>query len=521
MVASSQRAATRVGVNLLARGATAADAAVGVAAALSVCEPNSTGLGGDCFALYYEAESGRVTALNGSGRAPGELTLARLARDGIEGAIPRRHGHAITVPGGVAGWGALHRAYGRLRWSEILSPAIDLARGGFEVGEVTAHFWARGLEDLRAAPGGEELTLSGRAPRAGEIFRNPGLAGTLESLAEDGPDALYHGPIARDIAAAARAAGGALSERDLARHASTWEEPISLEYRGYRVWECPPSGQGLAALLALGILRGTDLAATPPLSGERLHHLTEALRLAFADARYYVADPAAVTVPVNELLSERYLAERRSAIDPRRRAAAPRGAPRAGGGTVQFCVVDGSGAACSAVQSNYMGFGTGAVPPGRGFSLQNRGCDFSLDPDHPNALSPEKRPYHTIIPGMLTRADGSLYGPFGVMGGFMQPQGHAQVVCAMVDDGAGPQAALDRPRICLEPAGADARVLCEEGIPREAAADLAARGHEVRSGIAGFDRAVFGRGQIIRRDPDGTLVGGSDRRADGCADAAP
>jgi gamma-glutamyltranspeptidase/glutathione hydrolase len=290
-----------------------------------------------------------------------------------------------------------------------------------------------------------------------------------------------------------------------------------------RLWECPPNGQGLAALLALNILEGFDLASLDPLSPARLHLLIEALRLAFADTRWFVGDPAFETPPLDALLSKEYAAQRRALINPRLAAAeCRRGSPVAGSDTVYLSVVDGQGNACSFINSNYMGFGTGIVPPGRGFSLQNRGHNFSLDPGHPNALAPGKRPYHTIIPGMVTREeDGSLYACYGVMGGFMQPQGHVQVLTGLVDDQLDPQSVLDRPRLCIEPdENAGSQVSLEEGIPQETLGDLAGMGHAV-SMVSGMERALFGRGQVILRDPhSGVLAGGSDPRADGCAMAA-
>ena len=517
MVASSQRAATDVGVAILRAGGNAADAAVAVAAALNVTEPMSTGIGGDCFALYYDAATQKVTALNGSGRAPGRLTL-ELLRDQQITALPPFHAHTITVPGACAGWFDLIARHGTVPMAQVLAPAIALAEDGFAVGEVTAHWWARGLESQRGAANFEELSIDGRAPRAGERFRNPGLARTLRAIAQGGPDAFYRGEIASAIAQVIDASGGVMAASDLAAHASTWDEPISTLYRGIRVWECPPNGQGLTALIALNILEGFELRGGDPLGANRLHLTVEALRLAFADTRWYVADPRVSNVPVAELLSKDYAARRRLLIDPARAAGdVQRGAPVSGSDTVYFCVVDGRGNACSFINSNYMGFGTGIVPKGWGFTLQNRGYNFSLDPRHPNALAPGKRPYHTIIPGMMTRADGSLYAPFGVMGGFMQPQGHVQVVVGLLDDDASPQAAVDRPRLCIEPVTSMVIVALEDGIPAATEQALRARGHNAIGGVAGFDRGLFGRGQIIRREPDGRLVAGSDPRADGCA----
>jgi gamma-glutamyltranspeptidase/glutathione hydrolase len=405
--------------------------------------------------------------------------------------------------------------------ADVLAPAIRLAEEGYPVAEITAHFWARGLERQRGATNLVELSIGGRAPRAGETFRNPGLARTMRVIASGGKQAFYQGEIAAAIVRTLEENGGVMAPADLAGHESTWDEPISTTYRGIRVWECPPNGQGITALLALNILEGFELAGQDPLGPDRMHILVEAMRVAFADTRWYVADPRATNVPVAELLSKEYAARRRSLIDPKRATVdVRRGSPIGSSDTVYFCVVDGRGNACSFINSNYMGFGTGMVPRGWGFSLQNRGHNFSLDPAHPNALAPRKRPYHTIIPGMITRADGSLYAPFGVMGGFMQPQGHVQVVVDLFDDRIEPQAAIDRPRFCIEPVDGAGVVHLEEGMPPATAAELEARGHKVVPRVSGFERALFGRGQIIRRDADGSMAAGSDPRADGRAGAA-
>lgn len=517
MVASSQRAATDVGVGILRAGGNAADAAVAVAAALNVTEPTSTGIGGDCFALYYDAATRAVTALNGSGRAPARLTIDLLQDQQIT-QLPPFHAHTITVPGACAGWFDLIARHGTLPMASILAPAIELAEAGFAVAPGAAHFWEEGLARQRGAANLEELSIDGRAPGPGETFRNPGLARTLRAITAGGPDAFYRGEIAAAIVQVIEASGGVMAASDLAAHTSTWDEPISTTYRGLRVWECPPNGQGITALLALNLLEGFELAGQDPRGADRAQLLVEALRVAFADTRWYVADPRVSKVPVAELLSKDYAARRRQLIDPARAAAdVTRGAPVAGSDTVYFCVVDGRGNACSFINSNYMGFGTGIVPKGWGFTLQNRGHNFSLDPGHPNALAPHKRPYHTIIPGMMTRDDGSLYAPFGVMGGFMQPQGHVQVVVGLVDDGAAPQAVLDRPRFCIEPIDGAVKLALEDGVLPATVQELRARGHDVVDGVSGFDRALFGRGQIIRRERDGRLVAGTDPRADGSA----
>ena len=535
MVASSQPLASQAGLSILMQGGNAADAAVATAAALNVTEPTSTGLGGDMFALFYDARARQVTALNGSGRAPTALTIDLLEQQNLISnrqskisnqtrQLPPYHAHTVTVPGACAGWCDLITRHGTMPLAEILAPAIGLADEGFPVAPLTAHFWQRSAENqLASAPGGRALTLDGRGPRAGEIFRNPGLARAFRAIAEGGKEAYYQGDIARSIAQVVQEAGGAMTVEDLAAHESTWDEPISTTYRGVRVWECPPNGQGLAALIALNALEGFELSKQDPLGAERWHLLIEAMRLAFADTRWYVADPKFFDIPLAGLLSKEYAATRRQIINPERATLdTQRGAPVAGSGTVYFCVVDGQGNACSFINSNYMGFGTGIVPAGAagpwGFTLQNRGHNFSLDPAHPNALAPHKRPYHTIIPGLLTReANGSLVAPFGVMGGFMQPQGHMQVVVGMIDDGLDPQAALNRPRFCIDSASAGGKVHLERGIPRATLAELAKRRHPLQPDVSGYARALFGRGQIIRREPDGVLWGGSDPRADGCA----
>jgi gamma-glutamyltranspeptidase / glutathione hydrolase len=519
IVATSQPLATTAGLEILRQGGNAADAAVAAGAALNVTEPTSTGIGGDMFALYYSADTKQVTALNGSGRAPAALTLDRLKKDGFSTALPPFHAHTVTVPGACAGWVDLVEKHGSLSMSEILEPAIRLASEGFPVAPITSRSWQRGARNpLGSAPNGHELTINGRGPNAGEVFRNPNLARTFEIIARGGKDDFYEGEIAEAIVAVIKEAGGCMSIEDLASHRSTWEEPISVMYRGLRVHECPPNGQGITALIALNILEGFDLSSFTPLSTERLHLVIEALHLAFADSRWYVADPKFSNVPIDELLSKEYASERRKLIDRKRATIDPKhGTPISSSGTVYLSVVDKFGNACSFINSNYWGFGTGIVPKGFGFTLQNRGYNFRLDPNHPNALEPRKRPYHTIIPAMVTREDGSLYASYGVMGGFMQPQGHVQVLSALVDDGLDPQSALDLPRICIDVEALGGRVALEDGIPANVISDLEKMGHPVYS-VSGYDRSIFGRGQVILRDAEtGVLCAGSDPRADGCA----
>ncbi len=519
MVAASQPLAVEAGLRVLRLGGRAADAAVATAAALNVTEPTSTGLGGDCFALYFRAADLKVFSLNASGRAPAALTLEKLVLEGMGESIPPFHPYTVTVPGACAGWCDLVDRFGRLGLDQILGPAIELAQEGFPVQPITAFFWDRAAKGaLGKALNGQELMISNRGPRAGEVFRNPGLARTLRLIASQGKDVFYKGEIADGIIRVVSEAGGCLAKSDLEEHTSTWDEPLSTLYRGVKVWECPPNGQGLVALIALNILAALDHPASS-MSVLRVHEEIEAVRLAFADGRRHIADPS-FSPEMSELLLAREYARSRAALI--RPGAAldtvPAGDLKSGQDTVYFCVVDGEGNACSFINSNYMGFGTGIVPRGYGFSLQNRGHNFSLQKGHANALAPGKRPYHTIIPGMLTNAeDGRLFGVFGVMGGFMQPQGHVQILRAILDDGLDPQQALERPRFCVDADKDNSTVLTEEGMPEEVADGLRAIGHPVRQ-VSGMARAVFGRGQIILRDgAGGKWIGGSDPRADGCA----
>jgi gamma-glutamyltranspeptidase/glutathione hydrolase len=476
-------------------------------AVLHVTEPTSTGLGGDAFVLYFEAATGRIAALNASGRAPAALTLDAVA---AKQRTPS-DGMWVTVPGCCAGWFDLVERFGSMPIARLLEPAIAFAEEGFAVGEVTAAVWARGFSQLQS----DALTIEGRAPAAGESFRNPALARTLRRLSRRGPKEFYEGETAALVVDAVRRAGGVMSRDDLLQHTSTWDEPVSVAYRGARVWECPPNSQGIAALLALGVLDGLVLGAQNDV--QRWHLLIEAMRVAFADARAWVADPGPGDVSADALLSTKYLATRRRLVDPLRATQNVRqGAPARRGGTVYHCAVDSQGNACSMASSHFMGFGTGVVPNECGFVLHNRGLGFSLDPASPNVVAPGKRPYHTVAPAMLTREDGTLWGPFGVMGGFMQPQGHVQVVTALLDDGATPQEALDRPRFCIDAEASGGVVQLEEGVTDTVVNGLKDRGHIVKAGIPSFGRALFGRGQVILRGSDGALEGGSDRRADGC-----
>lgn len=516
MVASSQPLASMAGLRILQQGGNAADAAVAVAAALNVTEPTSTGIGGDCFCIFYDAKSGRVKGLNGSGRAPAGLSIEYLADQGIT-ELPRFSVHTVTVPGAAAGWADAIDRFGTMTIHQVLAPAIELGEKGFPMSPITARAWDRGIPQLRNGPHSNELLIGGKAPRAGEIMRNPNLALTFRELAEHGKAGFYEGRVAEEIVKVLGDMGGTMSLGDLKSHRTTYPDPVSTNYKGLDVWEMPPNGQGITALIALNILEEISFTGVPHASVKHLHTLIEAIRLAFADTRWYVADPDVVHVPVKELLSKEYAAERRKHLNPERASVdIQRGSPVTGSDTVYFCVVDGEGNACSFINSNYNGFGTGIIPRGCGFTLQNRGSGFSLDPEHPNRLEPGKRPYHTIIPGMTT-LDGGLYAPFGVMGGFMQPPGHVQVIVNLVDYGMNPQEALDAPRFCILDGTAGGKVSLEDEIGVQVMSQLAAMGHEVVP-CSGWARGIFGRGQIIHRNPaTGVLTAGSDPRADGCA----
>jgi gamma-glutamyltranspeptidase / glutathione hydrolase len=540
MVATSQPLAAQAGLDILMQGGSAADAAVATAAMLNVVEPISTGVGGDCFALYYEAGTGRVTALNGSGRAPAGASIEAVTALGY-GTMPRFTGHSVSVPGTVAGWGDLLARHGRMSFSDVLLPAIRTAEEGYPVSEIIALGWQAQEKKLRRdpdwesgdldsgplQPSGHELLLEGRAPRAGEIMRIPTLAATLRGIAAEGKGYIYQGDFAHRLSEHVQRYGGWISPADMAAHTSTWDEPIFADYRGVRLYECPPNGQGLAAVLAVNLAAGFDLAVMS--EAERAHVMIECMRLGLADALQWVCDPRVTEIPLSRLVSSAYAEERRRRISLQQAARrVSYGTPMPGADTVYLSVADGEGNACSFINSLYIGTGSGLVVPGTGVSLQNRASMFMLDPRHPNALAPNKRPYQTIIPAMTVYTEGEfagqLHASFGVMGAFMQPQGHFQVLVNLVGLGMPPQHALDMPRWCLactdaglgaeEPGGL---VLLEKGWDPAVPTELARRGHRLEP-VEGFARSVFGGGQVILRDPrSGVLMGGSDPRKDGCA----
>src|SRR6056297_1627253 len=447
MVATSQPLATQVGLQVLKDGGNAIDAAIAANAALGLMEPTGNGIGGDFFAIVWDAESERLYGYNGSGRSPQSLTLEWFVENGYED-IPSHGPLPVSVPGTVDGWFALHQRFGELEMAEILKPTIDYARDGFPVSEIIAYYWDRSVPILSEFPGfTEQFTIDGRAPREGEIWRNPNLADTLQKIAEGGRDAFYKGDIARTIGEYMAANGGFLSYEDMAAHEGNWVEPVSSNYRGYDVWELPPNGQGIAALQILNILEGFDIASYGFGSPEHVHLFTEAKKLAFEDRARFYADPEFADVDVDWLISKEYAAQRRELIDMERAARAVEPGTRAldDGDTIYLTTADSEGNMVSLIQSNYRGMGSGVVVPSLGFVFQDRGELFSMDKDHANVYEPGKRPFHTIIPAFVTK-DGKPFMSFGVMGGGMQPQGHVQIVTNMIDFGMNLQEAGDAAR---------------------------------------------------------------------------
>ena len=509
MVATSQPLAAQAGLEILKKGGNAVDAAIATAACLTVVEPTSNGIGSDAFALIWV--KGKLRGLNASGPAPGSISAEKLKKAGFD-EMPKYGFIPVTVPGAPGAWGELSRRFGALPLTQVLAPAIDYARKGYPLSPTLAYYWQRAFTIYRQNLRGEEFKSwfetfapQGRAPQAGEMWRSEAHARTLEEIAETNAKSFYRGRLAAEIDRFSRQHGGYIQGKDLADFQPEWVEPISVNYRGYDVWEIPPNGQGLVALLALNILRGFAFSHRD--DELTFHRQIEATKLAFADGQKYITDSKAMSVASKELLSEQYAAQRRQLIGSE--AVKPQAGTPPQGGTVYLATADGDGNMVSYIQSNYMGFGSGLVVPGTGIALQNRGHNFSLDPGHENVLAPGKRTYHTIIPGFITR-EGQPVGPFGVMGGFMQPQGLLQVVMNAIDFGLNPQAALDAPRWqWLQ----DKTVLVEHSFPQAIAAQLSRRGHDIRVAL---DSGSFGRGQIIWRDPlTGVLAGGTEGRADG------
>jgi len=515
IVSTSHPLAVQAGLRMLQRGGTAVDAAVAAAAVMMVAEPCSNGLGSDMFCIVWDGSS--LQGLNASGRAPAAWTPAYFrARHGADAKTPPKRGwDSVTVPGAVAGWTALHGRYGRLPFGDLLEPAIEVAERGYGVPVIIQHKWtaAAALPELTTQPGFAQAFLPhGRAPHVGERFAFPEAARTLRLIAGTRGEAFYRGEIAAAIAAHAKAHGGAMTEADLAGYAPEWVTPIQQDYRGFTVHEIPPNGQGIAALIALGILQHFDLAALP-VDGVASQHLQiEAMKLAFADIYRHVGEPEAMTLTPAQMLDAAYLASRARLIDPRRaQDYGPGHLPQ--GGTIYLTAADERGMMVSFIQSNYMGFGSGVVVPGWGISLQNRGHGFTLDESRANVVGPGKRPFHTIIPAFLTK-DGAPVMSFGVMGGDMQPQGHLQTLVRMLDYRQQPQAACDAPRWRVN-AGI---VNAETGFDADTAAGLRALGHRVEPFADSYQD--YGSGQFIWRLGDPAVEGyaaASDSRRDGQA----
>ncbi|WP_435005272.1 gamma-glutamyltransferase [Tundrisphaera lichenicola] len=520
MAATSQPLATSAAIRVLQEGGNAVDAAIAANAVLGLVEPMSCGIGGDLFAIVWDSKSKKLHGLNASGRAPYAASMDLFQSKDLA-AIPTSGPLSWSVPGCVDGWDQLRARFGTKPFSVTLAPAIAYAEGGFPVSRIISEDWAGAASSLGKVPTSAACFLpGGKAPKFGEVFRNPGLARSLRLIADQGRDAYYKGPIARAIVDYSESVGGLFAPKDFEDHTSTWVEPVSTNYRGYDVWELPPNGQGIATLQMLNLLEPYDLKAMGPQSVEALHLMIEAKKLAYEDRAKYYTDPEFSKVPVDELISKAYAERRGKLIDPEKANDHPGPGDPLASDTIYMTVVDKDFNAISLIQSNFHGFGSGHVAGDLGFPLQNRGCLFALDPDHANKLEPHKRPFHTIIPGFVTK-EGQPWLSFGVMGGDMQAQGHAQVLINMIDHGMDVQAAGDAPRFyhsgSATPTGEKAEgsgvVALESGIGPEIRQALAARGHKI-SGASG----THGGYQAIRIDlKNGVLMGGSDPRKDGQA----
>lgn len=507
IVSTTQPLASQAGLRMLLAGGNAVDAALATAITLTVVEPVMNGIGGDCFVLVWH--NGKLHGLNASGHAPAGWTPERFAgRD----AMPPIGWDTVTVPGQVAGWAALSKKFGKLPFADLFAPAINYAANGFPVSPIIARQWATQAVKLAEQPGYAQAFIpGGSTPKAGDIWRFPAQAHTLQRIAQSMGEDFYHGELAEQIAAFAAKTGGVLTKQDLAEHECDWVEPISMNYRdGYALHEIPPNGQGIAALMALGMLDTFD-APKPGNLFDQFHLPIEAMKLAFADLHEYVADPSFMEENLTQAMLDRdYLRRRAALIDPRRASAPTAGLPGQGG-TVYLNSADASGMMVSYIQSNYHGFGSGVVVPDTGIALHNRGCGFSLKPGHRNQVGPRKRPMHTIIPGFITK-NGQPLAAMGVMGGNMQAQGHVQVMQQLVDLQRNPQAAIDAPRFRIE---AGPRIMLESHVPASAADALVAAGHRIEPHAA--DSLEFGSSQIIQKLPEGGYIAGSDPRRDGQA----
>jgi len=521
MAATSQPLATQVALDIMQQGGNAIDAAIAANAVLGLVEPTGNGIGGDLFAIVWDAESKRLFGLNASGRSPKSLTREYFVENGYD-SIPARGVLPISVPGTVDGWFELHERFGQLDMKEVLAPAIEYARKGFPVTEVIAYYFERNGEVLQDYPGFADVFMKdGDMPQKGERFTNPDLANTYQTIAEQGRDVFYEGDIARTISDFVQDNGGFLSYEDLASHESTWVDPVSSNYRGYDLWELPPNTQGIAAQQILNMLENFDIAAMGFDSPEYIHHFVEAKKLAFEDRAKYYSDPAFNDVPVEGLLDKDYARERAQLIDPSKPAKAVEpGNPPTEGDTIYLTTADEAGNMVSLIQSNYRGMGSGVTPAGLGFVLQNRGELFNLDPNHSNVFEPGKRPFHTIIPAFVTK-DGKPVMSYGVMGGATQPQMHAQILINIIDFGMNLQEAGDAPRILHtgsgQPTGAEMNdggtVHLENGFSKHTRRELIKMGHTLQEAVGPFG----GYQAIWKNHQEDVYYGASESRKDGHA----
>ena len=519
IVATSQTLASQAGAQVLARGGSAIDAAIAANATLGVVEPERGGIGGDLFVIYYEARTGKLTGINASGWAPQGLTIELLKSMG-NATMPLLGIQTVTVPGCVDGWAKLHQKFGKLPWKDVFAPAIYYAKNGYPVTEIIHETWHEEAAKLAKDPNGRRVYLkNGESPKLGELFRNPELGAAMELIANQGPAAFYKGAIAKAILKTSERLGGKMSAADLSEFSSEWVQPISTEYRGWKVYELPPNGQGVGPLEMLNILAQFPLGSYAPRGVEELHAQIEAQKLTFADLHRYLADPRMSNVPIEGLISPAYARERAKLIDANRaRCEESPGKPETmAGNTLYLSVVDREGNIASLIQSVYQHFGSGVVVDDYGFALQNRGAMFELDAAHPNALAPRKRPYHTIIPAFMEKGD--VHIGFGIMGGLNQTPAHAQFVSNVVDHGMNIQLALEAPRFTkLKFGGCD--VLMENRVSKEVRDALAAKGHEVK--VTGDFSNQMGGGQaVVYNSATGVKYGASDPRKDGAAVPEP
>jgi len=520
MAATSQPLATQVALDIMQKGGNAIDAAIAANAMLGLVEPTGNGIGGDIFAIVWDAKTKKLYGLNGSGRSPKALSLKWFKDNGHDN-IPSHGPLPVTVPGAVDGWFMLHDRFGKLPMSDVLQPTINYAEQGFPVSQLIAYYWSRSVPILEKWPGfSEQYTINGAAPAHGEIWRNENLANTLKKISAGGRDAFYKGKIAKIIARYMQDNGGFLNEADLAQHQGNWVEPVSTNYRGYDVWELPPNGQGIAALQILNILEQYDVAEMGPDSADYVHLFTEAKKLVFEDRAKYYADPEFNQVPVKTLISKKYAKQRAQLIDLDKAGGEfPAGDVLRSGDTIYLTTADAQGNMVSLIQSNYRGMGSGMTPPGLGFMLQDRGEMFSLQEGHFNVFEGGKRPFHTIIPAFITKR-GKPWMSFGLMGGAMQPQGHAQIVVNMIDFGMDVQAAGDAPRIhhtgSSEPTGEpmlDGGILnLETGFSYLTIRELMRKGHKIQ-----YANGPYGGYQAIMRADNGVYWGATESRKDGHA----